>query len=154
MRLLVDIIIPKDAKRAPIMLTRTPYNASSYANFKTYGHPSKYLVQDGYILAFQDVRGRYMSEGKWQEMTPLEKTQRVAGEDLETALDTVAPLAEEVMMKSMSPERTARPGAWRCRWSSSRRSAPPGRRPTTARGRRRRFRGQVGRGLTRFEMRL
>lgn len=65
------VYTPKDrSKKHPILLNRTPYNASSYENFKTYGHPSKYLVQDGYIFAFQDVRGRYMSEGVYNNMTP------------------------------------------------------------------------------------
>src|SRR5688572_13019910 len=54
------VYIPKDkSKQYPILLNRTPYNASSYGDFKTYGHPSQYLVRSGYILAFQDVRGRY-----------------------------------------------------------------------------------------------
>ncbi len=70
-KLFTVVYVPKDkSKTYPILLNRTPYNASSYANFKTYGHPSKYLVQDGYILAFQDVRGRYMSEGQYNNMTP------------------------------------------------------------------------------------
>src|SRR5687768_16671541 len=70
-KLFTVVYIPKDkSKTYPILLNRTPYNASSYAQFKTFGHPSKYLVQDGYILAFQDVRGRYMSEGQYNNMTP------------------------------------------------------------------------------------
>jgi putative CocE/NonD family hydrolase len=65
------VYIPKDkSKKYPILLNRTPYNASSYGDFKTYGHPSKYLVRSGYILAFQDVRGRYMSDGQYNNMTP------------------------------------------------------------------------------------
>ena len=51
-------------------MNRTCYNASSYANYKLHGHPSRYLVEDGYILVFQDVRGRYMSEGEFNNMTP------------------------------------------------------------------------------------
>lgn len=63
--------IPKDKTgKYPILLNRTCYNASSYGNFKTHLHPSRYLVRDGYILAFQDVRGRYMSEGTFDNMRP------------------------------------------------------------------------------------
>jgi len=70
-KLFTVVYVPKDkSKQYPILLNRTCYNASSYADFKTYDHPSKYLVQDGYILAFQDVRGRYMSEGLFNNMTP------------------------------------------------------------------------------------
>ncbi|MDQ3279256.1 MAG: CocE/NonD family hydrolase, partial [Bacteroidota bacterium] len=70
-KLFTLVYIPKDkSKKYPILLNRTPYNASNYGDFKTYGHPSRYLVQSGYILAFQDVRGRYMSEGQYNNMTP------------------------------------------------------------------------------------
>lgn len=65
------VYLPKDRSRKyPILLNRTPYNASNYEQFKTYGHPSQFLVRDGYILAFQDVRGRYMSDGQYNNMTP------------------------------------------------------------------------------------
>ena len=65
------VYTPKDrTKTYPILLNRTCYNASNYGNFKTNGHPSNFLVRDGYILAFQDVRGRYMSEGLFNNMTP------------------------------------------------------------------------------------
>lgn len=65
------VYTPKDkTKTYPILLNRTCYNASNYAQFKTHGHPSNFLVRDGYILVFQDVRGRYMSEGLFTTMTP------------------------------------------------------------------------------------
>ena len=70
-KLFTVVYLPKDqSKKYPILLNRTCYNASSYADFKTYGHPSKFLVKDSYILAFQDVRGRYMSEGTFDNMRP------------------------------------------------------------------------------------
>jgi putative CocE/NonD family hydrolase len=65
------VYTPKDkSKIYPILLNRTCYNASNYGKFDTHGHPSNYLVQDGYILVFQDVRGRYMSGGTFTNMTP------------------------------------------------------------------------------------
>ena len=65
------VYVPKDpSKKYPILLNRTCYNASAYADFKTHGHPSNYLVKDTYMLAFQDVRGRYMSEGTFDNMRP------------------------------------------------------------------------------------
>lgn len=65
------VYTPRDkSKTYPILLNRTCYNASNYAHFKTHGHPSNFLVRDGYILVFQDVRGRYMSEGLFTTMTP------------------------------------------------------------------------------------
>lgn len=65
------VYTPKDtSKTYPILLNRTCYNASSHDNFKTNGQPSDFLVKDQYILVYQDVRGRYMSEGKFTTLTP------------------------------------------------------------------------------------
>lgn len=65
------VYVPKDkSKKYPFLINRTCYNASDYGDYDTHGHPSKYLVQDGYILVFQDVRGRYMSDGVFTNMTP------------------------------------------------------------------------------------
>ncbi len=70
--------VPKDkSKTYPFLMNRTCYNASGYADYQTHGHPSKYLVEDKYILVFQDVRGRYMSEGVFDNMTP-----NIPGNDL------------------------------------------------------------------------
>jgi hypothetical protein len=70
-RLFTLVYMPKDkSKTYPILMNRTCYNASAYGGFNTHGHPSKYLVHDGYILVFQDVRGRYMSDGQFNNMTP------------------------------------------------------------------------------------
>ena len=70
-KLFTVLYLPKDqSKKYPILLNRTCYNASAYADFKTHGHPSNYLVKDTYILVFQDVRGRYMSEGTFDNMRP------------------------------------------------------------------------------------
>lgn len=70
-KLFTLVYIPKDKSRKwPILMNRTCYNASNYGDFKTYSHPSMFLVRDGYILVFQDVRGRYMSDGQFNNMTP------------------------------------------------------------------------------------
>jgi uncharacterized protein len=70
-KLFTLVYIPKDkSKTYPVLMNRTCYNASSYGQFKTYSHPSMDLVKDGYILVFQDVRGRYMSDGVFDNMTP------------------------------------------------------------------------------------
>src|SRR5246127_2038666 len=63
------IVIPKGAKNAPIILTRTPYHASKRAERAQSPHMLAALPQadevfaaDGYIRVFQDVRGKYASE--------------------------------------------------------------------------------------------
>jgi hypothetical protein len=77
------VYIPKDhSKKYPILLNRTPYNASNYANFRYRGYPDRFLVRDGYILAFQDVRGRYMSDGLFNNMTP-----NIPGNDVKNKKD-------------------------------------------------------------------
>ena len=65
------VYTPKDKSRAyPILLNRTCYNASNYTDYQVNRYPSDYLIRDGYILAYQDVRGRYMSDGTFDNMTP------------------------------------------------------------------------------------
>jgi len=70
-KLFTLVYTPKDqAKKWPFLINRTCYNASNYGHYELHGHPSDYLVRDGYILVFQDVRGRYMSGGVFTNMTP------------------------------------------------------------------------------------
>jgi uncharacterized protein len=89
-KLFTIIYTPKDqSQKYPILLNRTCYNASSYGDFKTNEHPSKYLVQDKYILAFQDVRGRYMSEGTFDNMRPnIPGNDRKNKKDIDESSDT------------------------------------------------------------------
>ncbi|MEP6622146.1 MAG: CocE/NonD family hydrolase [bacterium] len=72
-KLFTSIYTPRDtAKRYPIMLMRTPYGVAPYgpdAYAPSLG-PWKAFQDDGYIFVNQDVRGRYMSEGYYQFMTP------------------------------------------------------------------------------------
>jgi putative CocE/NonD family hydrolase len=65
------VYTPKpDGNKYPIILNRTCYNASNSDNFKFGNQPSQYLVNEKYIFVFQDVRGRYMSEGLFDNMRP------------------------------------------------------------------------------------
>jgi uncharacterized protein len=71
-KLYTVIVVPKGAKNAPILLTRTPYNAASRAARNNSAHMLALLpqgdevfVQAGYIRVFQDVRGKYKSEGAY-----------------------------------------------------------------------------------------
>jgi len=77
-RLHTVILVPKGAKRAPIILTRTPYNASKRAERTVSSQLASTLpisddqFADGsYIRAFQDVRGKYGSEGEYVMTRPL-----------------------------------------------------------------------------------
>lgn len=71
--LFTQVYSPKDkSKTYPILMQRTCYSVRPYGEdkFKTSLGPSQYLMEDGYIFVYQDVRGRYMSEGTWTNMTP------------------------------------------------------------------------------------
>ncbi len=69
------ILIPKGAHDAPILLTRTPYNANAMVTQEQsshmgpslfgYDNPTDVIVQGGYIRVIQDVRGKYGSEGDY-----------------------------------------------------------------------------------------
>lgn len=60
-----------DGKKYPILLNRTPYSIGPYGKDKYPGYigPNE-MVREKYIFVHQDVRGRYMSEGTWTNMTP------------------------------------------------------------------------------------
>src|SRR5581483_10071748 len=66
------LLVPKGAHDAPILLTRTPYNASKRLDRNHSTHmlavapeADEVFVQAGYIIASQDVRGKYKSEGDY-----------------------------------------------------------------------------------------
>ena len=67
------IYSPRDQSQAwPILMKRTPYSVQPYGPDR-YPHsiaPSKYLQDDKYIFVHQDVRGRWMSEGQYDNMRP------------------------------------------------------------------------------------
>jgi uncharacterized protein len=75
------VLVPKGAKNAPILLTRTPYNASALTTNSASSHlgPSLYgydnatdvIVEGGYIRVIQDIRGKYGSEGDYVMNRPL-----------------------------------------------------------------------------------
>jgi uncharacterized protein len=72
------IVVPKGAKRAPIMLTRTPYDASkrtqktpSNSMTVALGVGDDSIVAGGYIRVYQDVRGKHGSEGDYVMTRPL-----------------------------------------------------------------------------------
>jgi putative CocE/NonD family hydrolase len=107
-RLFTAVYVPKaSGKSYPFLVQRTPYSAGVQAQGELhYGAdfypeaigPSREFEDSGYIFVKQDVRGRYMSEGKWQEMTPHVNAQRAKGEgnESEDMYDTVEWLLKNV----------------------------------------------------------
>ncbi len=77
-KLYTVIVVPKGAKDAPILLTRTPYNASQRAvrndsprMLALLPLADEVFVEAGYIRVFQDVRGKYKSEGDYVMTRPV-----------------------------------------------------------------------------------
>lgn len=74
-KLYTIIYTPKDTNsRYPILLNRTPYNIAPYGSelkFSFRRGLSPAFLKEKYIFVFQDVRGRFMSEGKFRHMTPF-----------------------------------------------------------------------------------
>jgi putative CocE/NonD family hydrolase len=73
-KLFTNIYAPKDAsEKHPILIVRTPYSCAPYGEnvFSSYWNsPRKYFLKENYILVTQDVRGRWMSEGKFEDVRP------------------------------------------------------------------------------------
>jgi uncharacterized protein len=71
--LFTSVYVPKDSSHAyPFLINRTPYSVGPYGVdfYRTQLGPSPEFDKAGYIFVFQDVRGRYMSEGQFVEMRP------------------------------------------------------------------------------------
>ncbi|MEM9544562.1 MAG: CocE/NonD family hydrolase [Bacteroidota bacterium] len=83
------VYTPKAEGEFPILLKRTCYNASQSDNYQFGSQPSAELVKEGYIFAFQDVRGRYMSEGLFDNMRPnIKGNDPTNKEDIDESSDT------------------------------------------------------------------
>lgn len=72
-RLFTAVYVPKDASRTyPFLLTRTPYSVAPYGVDRYPASLASELLQkEGFIFVRQDARGRYMSEGEFQQVRPF-----------------------------------------------------------------------------------
>jgi len=118
-RLFTAIYIPRGPGGPwPILLQRTPYSVAPYGAgaFPDHLGPSARFAREGFIFAYQDVRGRMMSEGQFRDMTPAlarpgdppdAAARGLQGVDESTdAYDTVAWLVRSV------PGNSGRVGLW------------------------------------------
>ena len=89
--LFTSIYIPKDTtEKHPILMYRTPYSCSPYGekNWKAFWNGfQKYYLREGYIIANQDVRGRWMSEGEFMDIRPFNPN-KTKNTDIDEASDT------------------------------------------------------------------
>lgn len=90
-RLFTTFYIPKDTTEThPVLLTRTPYSCAPYGPAKWRNFTERYIryyLREGYIIATQDVRGRWMSEGTFVDVRPFIKDKKT-NTDVDEASDT------------------------------------------------------------------
>ena len=111
-KLFTAVYVPKDARadrRYPILLTRTPYSVAPYGEdaYRDDVGPSPAAAKEGFIFAYQDVRGRYMSEGEFVDMRPYQPGKGPKDVDESTdAWDTIEWLVKNVQCNN------GRVGVW------------------------------------------
>src|SRR4051812_13387915 len=99
-KLFTSIYEPKESsQKYPILLNRTPYTVSPYGadKYKTSLGPNELFAREGDIFVYQDVRGRFMSEGEYEDVRPYipHKTGQQIDETTDT-YDTVDWLVKNV----------------------------------------------------------
>lgn len=110
-RLFTAVYAPKDRSKAyPIMLMRTPYSVAPYGvdHYRSSLGPSELFAKDAFIFAYQDVRGRYMSEGEWVEVRPHKPVKEGPG-DIDESTDTYDTI--EWLVKNVA-NNNGRVGMW------------------------------------------
>src|SRR6266852_4335003 len=101
------IVVPKGAKNAPILFTRTPYDANDLTThahsshlgpiLSGYDNATEVIVEGGYIRVVQDIRGKYGSEGDYVMTRPLHGPQNPTPVDHSTdTYDTIDWLVKNV----------------------------------------------------------
>jgi hypothetical protein len=101
-RLFTAVFVPKDDAGGPypFLMDRTPYSVGPYGEdqYPTHLGPSEEFEKGGYIFVYQDVRGRWMSEGEFAEMRPHidEKKSKQDVDDASDTFDTIEFLLKHV----------------------------------------------------------
>ncbi len=110
-RLFTSVYVPKDqSKSYPILLNRTPYSVAPYGvdQYKPDLGPSPLFGKDGFIVVYQDVRGKNMSEGEFINMTPHRPT-KSGNTDIDESSDTYDTI--EWLIKNL-PGNNGRVATW------------------------------------------
>jgi putative CocE/NonD family hydrolase len=111
-RLFTSVYVPKDAgpgRRYPILMTRTPYGVAPYGidAYPDSLGPSEAAAREGFVFAYQDVRGRFMSEGLFMDMRPYNPSK--GPKDVDETSDTYDTI--EWLVKHV-PWNSGRVGMW------------------------------------------
>ena len=89
-KLFTSVYSPKDTtKNFPILMVRTPYTVSPYGEDKYPSNlgPNDTFAKDGYIFVFQDVRGKFLSEGEFDNMRAYIPNKK-SSKDIDETTDT------------------------------------------------------------------
>jgi putative CocE/NonD family hydrolase len=111
-RLYTTVYAPKDtSQKWPFIMTRTPYSVGPYppGEFSTPRGIMVKMLQEGYILVNQDVRGRYYSEGTFEDVRPVVPKAsggKVATDESTDTYDTIDWLVKCI------PNNNGRVGIW------------------------------------------
>ena len=99
-KLFTAIYEPKDkSQKYPILLNRTPYTVAPYGadKFRTSLGPDALFAKEGYIFVYQDVRGKTMSEGEFEDVRPdIENTDKSKIDESTDTYDTIEWLIKNV----------------------------------------------------------
>ncbi len=110
-KLFTSVYVPKDdSEKYPILLMRTPYSVQPYGedNYRTNLGPNEIFAKDRFIFAYQDVRGRWMSEGEFVNMRPHKPVKRGPA-DIDESTDTYDTI--DWLIKRV-PNNNGRVGMW------------------------------------------
>ncbi|HUA87070.1 MAG TPA: CocE/NonD family hydrolase [Bryobacteraceae bacterium] len=112
-KLFTSVYIPKDvfsdAKTYPIMLDRTPYNVKPYGvdQYRENLGPSEFFAREKFIFVYQDIRGRFMSEGEYSLLRP--HNPHKGPKDIDESTDTYDTI--DWLVKNL-PGNSGKVGMW------------------------------------------
>ena len=109
--LFTSVYVPKDTSQPyPILMVRTPYSVGPYGvdNYRPVLGPSEAAEKEGFIFAYQDVRGRYLSEGEFIDV-PVHKTHFSGPKDTDESTDTYDTI--DWLVKNV-PNNNGKVGMW------------------------------------------
>src|SRR5215471_5229231 len=92
-KLFTSVYVPKDvftdSRTYPIMMQRTGYNVAPYGidQYRTALGPSELFAREKFIFVYQDIRGRFMSEGDYVVIRP-HKPMKSGPKDTDESTDT------------------------------------------------------------------
>jgi putative CocE/NonD family hydrolase len=110
-KLFTSVYVPKDTSQPyPIMLNRTPYSVAPYGpdNYRSMVGPSEHFAREKFIFAYQDVRGKFMSEGTFEFMRPY-KPVKASNMDTDESSDTYDTI--DWLVKNI-PRNNGKVGVW------------------------------------------